>query len=46
MQLSFIDDIDDEDIKHLLPKYTISLKEIQTHFTGELKKMNSIPGAQ
>jgi hypothetical protein len=38
MQLSYIEDIEDENIKHLEPKYLISLKEIQNHFTIELKK--------
>jgi predicted nucleotidyltransferase component of viral defense system len=38
MQISYIEDIDDENINHLEPKHIISLKEIQSHFTRELKK--------
>ncbi len=42
MQLSYIEDIADENIRHLEPKYKISLKEIQAHFTRELKMDLSI----
>lgn len=38
MQLTYIDDIEDENINHLVPKYKVSLSEIQMHFTNELKK--------
>lgn len=38
MQLTFIDDIEDEGIKHLSPKYKVSLTEIQKYFETGLKK--------
>lgn len=38
MQLSYIDDIEDENIEHLQPKYKVSLNEIQKHFESELLK--------
>lgn len=38
MQLTFIEDIEDENITHLSPKYKVSLKDIQTHFDRELVK--------
>ncbi len=39
MQLTYIDDIEDEDIAHLSPKYKVSIKEIQKHFEKELYKV-------
>jgi len=37
MQLTYTEDIDDEKIEHLMPKYKITLEEIQKHFMAELK---------
>ncbi len=37
MQLSYIDDIDDESIAHLFPRVNVSLIEIQKHFKKEIK---------
>ena len=39
MQLTYIDDIEDEGIKHLTPKYEVSLTEIQRYFETELDKI-------
>ena len=39
MQLTYTADIVDEDIIHLSPKISISLKEIQKHFESEIKKI-------
>lgn len=39
MQLTYIDDIEDENIAHLSPKYKVSIKEIQKHFEKELIKL-------
>ena len=39
MQIGFIDDIDDEEIDHLSPKYKISLQEIQKHFEPQIKAL-------
>jgi hypothetical protein len=39
MQLIYIDDIDDEQIDHLNPKYKLSLFDIRKHFETELKKI-------
>jgi hypothetical protein len=39
MQLIYIDDIEDESIEHLSPKYKVSIKEIQKHFEKELIKL-------
>ncbi len=39
MQLTYIADIEDEDIIHLAPKINISLKDIQKHFEHEIKKI-------
>lgn len=36
----FINDIEDENIKHLKPKYKVDLRKIQTHFSSEIKKWN------
>lgn len=38
-QLTYIDDIADENIAHLSPKEDISLEEIQQHFIDETKKL-------
>ena len=38
--LIFTEDIEDESIRHMEPKYKISLKEIEHHFTKEIKKWN------
>ncbi len=38
MQLSFIDDIEDENILHLKPQYDVNLHDIQRHFDINLKK--------
>jgi predicted nucleotidyltransferase component of viral defense system len=39
MQITFIDDIEDESISHLEPKYSVSLIEIQKHFEKEIEKI-------
>jgi len=39
MQLTYIADIEDENIQHLSPKINVSLKEIQMHFVTEIKKI-------
>lgn len=39
--LLFIDDIQDETIQHLKPKYQISLNQISEHFNMEIKLWNS-----
>lgn len=39
MQLTYIDDIEDENIEHLSPKYKVSIKEIQKHFEKEFYKV-------
>jgi predicted nucleotidyltransferase component of viral defense system len=39
MQLTYIDDIEDENIEHLSPRIKISLKQIQKHFENEVKKL-------
>ncbi len=39
MQLTFIDDIEDENLEHLSPKYEVTIKEIQKHFEKELIKL-------
>jgi len=39
MQITYIEDIEDESINHLRPKYSISLTEIQKHFEREIKKI-------
>ena len=38
MQLTYIDDIEDENIQHLNPKYKLTIKDIQKHFEKELHK--------
>jgi len=38
--LTFTDDIDDESINHLKPKYNVTLKDIENHFVKEIKKIN------
>lgn len=37
MQLTYINDIEDENIKHLSPKYNVTLAEIQKHFEEQIK---------
>ena len=37
MQLTYINDIEDENIAHLSPKYNVSLVEIQKHFEEQIK---------
>ena len=37
--LLYIEDIEDENIEHLEPKLSLSLKEIQNFFSNELKKI-------
>lgn len=39
MQITYIEDIEDESISHLKPKYPISLPEIQKHFEREIQKI-------
>ena len=39
MALIFTDDIEEDNIKHLEPKYEISILDIQKHFQKEIKKM-------
>jgi len=39
MQLTYVDDIEDENIKHLQPKYQVSLKEIQKRFEAQIEKI-------
>lgn len=39
MQLTYIADIEDENIAHLSPKRLVTLKEIQMHFEREIKKI-------
>ena len=39
MQLPYVQDIDDETIEHLKPKYKITLEEMQTFFEREIKKI-------
>jgi Nucleotidyl transferase AbiEii toxin, Type IV TA system len=39
MQLVYVEDIDDETIEHLNPKYKISLDEIRIFFEEEIKKI-------
>jgi hypothetical protein len=38
--LLFTDDIADENIAHLSPKYSVNLKQIAKHFENEIKKQN------
>jgi predicted nucleotidyltransferase component of viral defense system len=38
--LLFTDDIADENIAHLSPKYPVNLKQIAKHFENEIKKQN------
>jgi predicted nucleotidyltransferase component of viral defense system len=38
MQLTYIQDITDENIEHLAPKYKVSIKDIQKHFEKELHR--------
>ncbi|MFH2095564.1 MAG: hypothetical protein ABIJ16_07670 [Bacteroidota bacterium] len=40
--LIYTDDIDDEKIEHLSPKEKISLKEMEKHFSKEIKKWNKL----
>lgn len=40
--LVYIDDIDDDNIKHLEPKVDISMKEIRAYFEDELRKYSKI----
>ncbi|MFW6224932.1 MAG: nucleotidyl transferase AbiEii/AbiGii toxin family protein [Bacteroidota bacterium] len=37
----FTEDIEDENIKHLNPKYNVTLKQIEDHFAKEIKKWNN-----
>lgn len=37
MQLTYINDIEDENIAHLSPKYNVSIAEIQKHFEEQIK---------
>jgi predicted nucleotidyltransferase component of viral defense system len=39
MQLVYVEDVDDETIEHLNPKYEISLDEIRIFFEEEIKKI-------
>lgn len=39
--LTFTGDIEDENINHLQPKNTVTLKDIENHFVNEIKKMNN-----
>jgi hypothetical protein len=39
MQIIYIEDIEDETIEHLFPKYTISLDEIRIFFEKQIKKL-------
>lgn len=39
MQLPYIEDIDDERIEHLNPKYKVTLDEMRIYFEEELKKI-------
>jgi predicted nucleotidyltransferase component of viral defense system len=39
MQLSYIEDIDDERIEHMNPKYKVTLEEMQKFFEKEIKKL-------
>lgn len=39
MQLTYIEDIEDENILHLSPKYKLTLKNIQKHFEKEFIKI-------
>jgi hypothetical protein len=39
MQITYIDDIDDESINHLEPKYAVTITEIQEHFQIEVAKI-------
>lgn len=39
MQLTYIEDIEDESIAHLSPRYKTDLKKIQKHFNDELKQI-------
>ncbi len=39
MQLIYIEDIDDENIAHLNPKYNISLDEIRIFFENQIRKI-------
>ena len=39
MQLTYVDDIEDENIVHLYPKYKVSLNEIQKHFETQAKRI-------
>ncbi|MCX8056151.1 MAG: nucleotidyl transferase AbiEii/AbiGii toxin family protein [Ignavibacteria bacterium] len=39
MQLTFVRDIEDEDINHLSPKVVVTLEEIQKHFEREVRKI-------
>jgi len=39
MQMTYIDNIEDENIDHLEPRYNVSLKMIQKHFENELQKI-------
>jgi len=39
MQLVYIEDIDDERIEHLNPKYKVTLEEMQIFFEEKIKKI-------
>ena len=39
MQLTYVDDIEDENIAHLFPKYKVPLTEIQKHFETQVKRI-------
>ncbi len=39
MQLTYIEDIEDETIDHLQPKYTVTLVDIKKHFEKEVEKL-------
>lgn len=40
--LVFVEDIEDENIKHLSPKYRLSLSEIANHFHKQIKLWNKL----
>ncbi|MBL6963305.1 MAG: nucleotidyl transferase AbiEii/AbiGii toxin family protein [Bacteroidetes bacterium] len=40
MSLTFIDDIEDENILQLQPKYKVTLKQMQEHFIKKIKEQN------
>lgn len=39
MQLTYTEDINDESIDHLSPKYTVTLENIKSHFENEVAKL-------